>query len=98
MLQEKLLELPFFVKYEDIEDVKFESLETAMLKLSKKFPIQIAYIMFNPNNDPPYYSMMVKETKTHKHLITVYAKSLREGYEKCVLYCYHYCIRNFTDG
>lgn len=97
LLQDKLLDLPFFAKYDDMSDVKFESLEAAMRKLSMKYPVQIGYILNNVSNDPPFYSFMLKETENHSCILTIYARSLREGFEKSILYSYHYCKKHFME-
>jgi len=96
-VQDKLLQLPFFAKYDDVEDICFEKLELAMLKLQKRYPIQLAYIMSSVSNDPPCYSMMIKHGSTHAHITTIYATSLREGYEKALLYGFHYCKKYFSE-
>ena len=96
-VQDKLLELPFFKKYDDIEDLTFEKLESAMIKLQKKYPINLAYIMSTMLNDPPCYSLMIKHATTHVHITTICAASLREGYEKALVYGYHYCKKFFSE-
>jgi len=98
LIQEKLMELPFFAKYEDIEDVKFDQLEAAMMKLMRKFPILLSYILFNNMNEPHFYSVMIKETEQNQHVITIYAKTLREAFEKSLLYSYHYCKKRYMEG
>jgi hypothetical protein len=95
--QNKLLELPFFKKYDDVEDISFEKLEAAMIKLQKKYPVRLSYIMSTMNNDPPSYSLMMKHEATHAHITTVYATSLREGYEKALIYGFHYCKKFFSE-
>lgn len=97
LVQKKILELPMFKKYNKIEDLTFERLEAAVLKLQKKFPIYLGYIMTNAKNDPPCYSLMIKHATEHAHITTVYATSMREGYEKVLLFGYHYCMKYFKE-
>ena len=96
-IQQKVLELPFFRKYDDVEDISFEKLEQAMFKLQKRYPIKIGYIQLNTVNEPFTYSMMIKHATTHAHIETVYAASLREGFEKILLFGFYYCKKFFSE-
>lgn len=97
-IQQKLMETPMFRKYDSIEDVEMEMLEAAMQKLCNKFPICMSYILFNPKNSPAYFSLMIKETDKHQHLITIYSKTIREALEKFIVYSYYYCKKNYMEG
>lgn len=83
-LHNALRQLPFFS--EDV--IKLVDIETAVGKMAKKYPITLAYIMFN--HDDNYCSMMVKRTDNHKHLITIYGQTLQEGMAKVAIYMFGY--------
>jgi hypothetical protein len=96
LLVDKLMELPMFAD-KLIQPVTMEILEDLMWKIMKKYPVQLSYIMAGPT-DERYYSIMIKERETHKHLKTIHCHTIFEGFAKTVLYLYAYCKRTYKKG
>lgn len=76
--------LPFF---NDIE-VNVNTLEIAISKMSNKYPIMLGYIM--KGQDGRYWSAMIKESKEHNWIKTIYGESIFEIFLKTTLFMYVY--------
>lgn len=81
------LKTPFF-KNKEAEELIVEDLEEAIRKMTKKYPVQLSYIMRNQNEEEEYYSLMIKNFNTGEWVKTVYGQSIFEGLAKAVIYMY----------
>lgn len=97
LAQRKLMKLPFFAKYYDYSQITLEMLEKAVKKIEKKYPVMLSYILADGRNIPGLYSIMLKNSETHDHITSIYCMTLREGFEKVVLYLYYYCQKHFEE-
>lgn len=87
--------LPFF---SDGEEIDTESLERAIRRMEKKYPIRLGYIMAGPveeNTNDRYMTAMIKDGETHGHIMTIYGLTIREIYLKTCLFEYAYIRKNY---
>lgn len=93
LLRKALTKTPFF-KNSNPEDLGVEDLEKIVKKIRKKYPVTISYIMLGPL-DENFYSFSLKENEEHKHIGTIYGRTLFEGFAKSILLLYSYIKNNY---
>lgn len=71
------------------KEIELSVLESLIVKITKKWQIQIQWITPNFDKADTYYSAGVKETINHEWLGDVYAKTIYELYIKIVIKMYY---------
>jgi hypothetical protein len=88
-LNKSLMKLPLIKSEECLET---DNLEKLILKIEKKYPVYMSYMMRYYMDDEVFvYTSMIK-TKDRKHdwLISITGKSINEVLKKVVFYMYYY--------
>jgi hypothetical protein len=68
-------------------ELEVEDLEIIMKKIGKKYNVGLGYILPGPIAEG-HYSFMLKEIKNGKHIGTVFAFSMFEGFAKAAIWLY----------
>lgn len=85
-----LLKIPPLIKRtHEGEKVKLEDIEQLIIKLSKKYKIQMQWISLTfIDGEIPWYSVSVKDGQTHEWLKTVYGLTIYELFIKVALFMF----------
>jgi hypothetical protein len=68
-------------------ELEVEDLEIIIKKIGKKYNVGLGYILPGPLSEG-HYSFMLKELKGGKHIGTVHAMSMFEGFAKAAMWLY----------
>lgn len=78
-------------KTKDGEKVRFEDIETLIMKLQKKYGHRMQWITLTMiDNDRPWYTVSIRDEDTKAYVKTVYGLTMYELYTKVALFLYAY--------
>ena len=95
-LRKAVLKTKWFSRF-SLEELTTDVLEEGYKKITKKYPVRIAYIM---NASERAWSIMIKRSDSHVHIHTISALTLHEGFCKAILVLYGYLVKGkpFESG
>lgn len=72
--------------------VKFEDIEQLIIKLTKRYNVQMQWIslVILHEGEREWYSVSIKDSQTHEYIKTVYGMTMYELYSKVALFMFAY--------